>query len=257
MSVCAEKAPVDSPSPSRAKALILCGGAVVMLGLLGALAYPDLRKIMSARPKQEGSTEAAVGCIVSAQGSVSLRRRNKAAWTYARSGMQLCEGDMLQTGGTGSITIRYSDAVVVSLPPDTVFSVDHNASTPAPQAAPRAAARREPAKPPLLAKPPVSAEQPESMPRASIPDREPALELERIIAFGRTLEVIGHVDPGSSVYINEESVDISGSGSFKHFTKPFPSGSTHVDLILRVVDLRGRVRTLYSSYSFGPDPGEQ
>ena len=251
MSVCTERSPVDSPRASRAKTLILCGVALAMLGFLGALAYPDLRKIMPARSKPPASTEAAVGGIVSAQGSVSLRRRNQAYWISARSGMQLCQGDMLQTGETGSITIRYADAVAVSLPPDTVFSVDHSGSTPAPQAGPIPAARRE------QAKPLAAAEQPPSMPRASIPDSEPALELQRIIAFGRTLEVIGRVDPGSSVYINDESVDISGDGSFKHFTRPFPSGRTHVELILRVVDLRGRVRTLNSSYSFGPDPGEE
>lgn len=251
MSVVTKKSPLDSPRAARAKTLLLGGLGLAMLGVLGALACSDLREIMPAQPKRETSIGTAIAQIVLAKGSVALRRRNQVSWSSAGSGMQLCEGDMVQTGGSGSITIRYSDATAVSLPPNTVFCIHHGEDITTAEAKPGPPVQREPTKPR------GAAEQPSIVPHAVGLESQPTLELERIVAFGRTLELIGRADPGSTLYINDETADISGGGSFKHFTKPFPPGRTHVQLTLRVVDLRGRVRTLNATHDFGPDPGEK
>ena len=251
MSVAANNIPLDSPHGARAKTLLLGGLALAMLGVLGALAYPGLREIVPAQAKRSTMTGTAIAEILLAKGTVAMRRSDQTSWSSAGQGMQLCEGDMVQTGGSGSITIRYSDATAVSLPPHTVFCIHHGEPFPMAETKPSPSAQHQ------QAESRVTAEQPPVVPRAPGLEGQPILELERVVAFGRTLELTGRVDPGSLLYINEESVDISGSGSFKHFTKPFPPGRTYVQLTLRVVDPRGRVRTLNATHNFGPDPGEE
>jgi len=83
-------------------------------------------------------------------------------------------------------------------------------------------------------------------------DNRHFMELERIIAFGRSLELIGTVEAGSRLVVNDEIVDISGDGSFKHFTKPFPVSAKKALLVMKVMDLAGRTRTETIAYEFNP-----
>jgi hypothetical protein len=81
-------------------------------------------------------------------------------------------------------------------------------------------------------------------------ESQPFLELRKIIPFGRSLELIGRVDAGSRLAVNNEFVEISGDGSFKHFTKLFPPSSDRVSLVLKATDLAGRTRTLTAYHDF-------
>jgi hypothetical protein len=81
--------------------------------------------------------------------------------------------------------------------------------------------------------------------------KPPFLELQRIIPFGRSLELIGRVDPGSSLAINDETVEVTGDGSFKHFTKQFPPSAQKASLILKLTDLAGRTRVERAVHDFG------
>jgi hypothetical protein len=78
----------------------------------------------------------------------------------------------------------------------------------------------------------------------------PFLELNKITPFGRSLELIGRAEAGSKVLVNDEAVEVSGDGYFKHFTKLFPASSKRVQLILKATDLAGRTRTLTAYHDF-------
>jgi hypothetical protein len=79
---------------------------------------------------------------------------------------------------------------------------------------------------------------------------QPHLELQKIIPFGRSLEIIGRVEAGSRLAVNNETVEVSGDGSFKHFTKPFTSGN-RIRLEIKATDLAGRTRILTVFHDFG------
>jgi hypothetical protein len=83
-------------------------------------------------------------------------------------------------------------------------------------------------------------------------DIRPFMKLERIVAFGRSLELIGTVEAGSRLAVNDEHVEINGDGSFKHFTDPFPVTAQKVLVIMKVTDLAGRTRTESVAYNFNP-----
>ena len=101
-----------------------------------------------------------------------------------------------------------------------------------------------------------SADRLKEMRRPKARSKEPILlELQRIIPFGRSLELIGRVEPGSSLAINDETVEVTADGSFKHFTKQFPASTQKASLIMRATDLAGRTRVQRATHDFGA--GEQ
>ena len=84
----------------------------------------------------------------------------------------------------------------------------------------------------------------------------PTIVLERIIPFGRSLEIVGQVEPGTKLVVNGETVDVTGNGSFKHFTNPFPTSAGRIRLVLKATNLAGGSRILSTSYDFNPHGGE-
>jgi hypothetical protein len=82
-------------------------------------------------------------------------------------------------------------------------------------------------------------------------DARPLLELEKVVPYGRSLELIGHVEPGSRLVVNDEKVEVEGDGSFRHFTKLFPPSSGRVRIVLTAIDLAGRTRILTAVHDFG------
>lgn len=80
----------------------------------------------------------------------------------------------------------------------------------------------------------------------------PYLELQQIIPFGRSLELIGRVEAGSKLTIDNERVEVAGDGYFKHFTKQFPVSSDTVRLDLKATDLAGRTQTITTFHDFSP-----
>ena len=97
-----------------------------------------------------------------------------------------------------------------------------------------------------------SADRFKEMHRPKARSKEPLLlELQRIVPFGRSLELIGRVEPGSSLAINGETVEVTGDGSFKHFTKQFPASTQKASLIMKATDLAGRTRVQRATHDFG------
>jgi hypothetical protein len=82
-------------------------------------------------------------------------------------------------------------------------------------------------------------------------DHGPVIELLKIVSFGRSLELVGRVDPGCSLTVNGETIDVEGDGSFKHFTKPFSGSDRRVLLTLQAKDLLGRVSRKSYKHEFG------
>jgi hypothetical protein len=78
----------------------------------------------------------------------------------------------------------------------------------------------------------------------------PSFKLLRIIRFGRSLELIGEVEPGSRLTLNDDPVEVSGDGSFKHFTKPFPRAMKKATLVLKATNLAGKTAKLIAYYNF-------
>jgi hypothetical protein len=89
-------------------------------------------------------------------------------------------------------------------------------------------------------------------PKAKNGETRPFLELEKIVPFGNSLELVGRVEPGSRLVVNDEIIDVAGDGSYKYFTNPFPASSRKVKLVLTATDLAGRTRTLTATHDFDP-----
>lgn len=78
-----------------------------------------------------------------------------------------------------------------------------------------------------------------------------SMKLLRIIRFGRSLELVGSVEAGSRLTLNDDPVEVSGDGSFKHFTKPFPRAIKKINLVLKATNLAGETAKLIAPYNFG------
>jgi hypothetical protein len=169
---------------------------------------------------------------------------------------------LIQTDSLGEASIRYSSGVTVSIQASTIFTI-HNTgdgsmeiSVPSQEVNVLSAASMSDAG--ALAQ------------SATQSDREPAIpvledtranqaslfiKLDRIIPFGRSLELVGTVEAGSRLVVNNEIVDVAGDGSFKHFTNPFPISAQKVHLVMKVKDLAGRTRVVTTTYDFYPQGG--
>jgi hypothetical protein len=78
-----------------------------------------------------------------------------------------------------------------------------------------------------------------------------SMKLRRIIRFGRSLELIGSVEAGSRLTLNDDPVEVNGDGSFKHFTTPFPRTIKKIKLVLKATNLAGETAELIEPYNFG------
>lgn len=232
---------------------------VVVVVLLGLVVYVGWIALWPARPVEAGSGPDGVAEIEAASGSVSVRLRSQAAWERGRMGMKLNEGDLIQTGSSGAVQLRFLHGASVSVPADTMFSIRNVKERLGKDTSPISLSAKavslptsRPSQAPAPAEKPVSessakagepAPQGESAKAKTVVPPEPTLELERIIPFGRSLQVVGRVDPGNKLSINGEIVGVASDGKFKHFTKPFTTQGT-VHLVLKTTDLAGRVRTV-------------
>jgi hypothetical protein len=172
---------------------------------------------------------------------VLVQTSGKPGWREIKSGESLFEGDLVQTDNSGNAVIRYQSGATVSISPDTVFTVSGAENDRMEISASPAATDV----PPLL----LAGENETS---AAGTQRMPFLELDRIIPFGRSLELIGRIEAGSSLMVNDEKAEVSGDGSFKHFTSPFPSWAGTVTLNLKVKDLAGRAHVWTATHNFSP-----
>jgi hypothetical protein len=87
--------------------------------------------------------------------------------------------------------------------------------------------------------------------------RNPSLTLLRITRFGRTLELVGKVEAGSRLTVNDDPVEVSGDGLFRHFTKRFPRSIKKAKLVLTATNLAGKSAVIVAPYNFCGRNGNQ
>jgi hypothetical protein len=184
--------------------------------------------------------------LVSASGTVLLRKPGRPEWQEVKTGARFEEGSLLRTDISGSADIRFADGATVFVQENTVFTVQ-NTDDGAMEISP----------PPQMALLVDETDKSGKDSRNVSPgnknseEMQPSIELQHIIPFGRSLELIGNVEAGSKLVVNGESVEVGGDGSYKHFTSPFPSYARKVNLVMKVTNLAGRSRTLRTTYDFG------
>jgi len=220
---------------------ILCGIVLVCLIVLFSL-----KKSQVKLPEPPGPEPAAE--LVSAAGMVLLQHPGKAEWQQVKTGAHLQEGDLVRTESSGSAEIRYKSGSTVTIPGQTVFTVQGTAGNVMEIAAPPEEASLNPRL--------IAGEIGNSIKGAQTAGSKPSVELRQIVPFGRSLELIGRVEAGSRLVINNDIVEVSGDGSFKHFTSAFPLSARLVYLNLKVTDLAGRTRTWTATHDFSAHGGE-
>jgi hypothetical protein len=245
-------------SAEKARNLRLAAAGILILVVLAAV---FLVSHFGSRPVQVPEPKPAIAQVrdstvelISANGLVMLRKPDWTEWRAVRAGTRLTEGDSIQTDASGNASIMYPDGTTLSIQAKTVFTIQNvKNGKEAVGASPVQAASENPTPTPavkpgenLLVNGPAAEKDGEKL---------PTIELQRIIPFGKTLELVGQVEAGSRLVVNGEPIDIKGDGSFKHFTNPFPESSGKIRLVLKATNLAGRSRILATSYDFGPHGG--
>ena len=228
---------VSDPAAAGRKKILVIVGIVILVGvaLIGGGAYLVLHqgKRVAAAPPPESVAE-----LVSTSGMILVRNPGNPEWREVKKGARFTEGDLVRTDSSGEAGIRYKSGRIVSIPGNMVMRVRKLADnemeiTPSPDAT----------------MPPLRLLDENGNPAKGV-GNGPFIELQQIIPFGKCLELIGRVETGSSLLVNDEIVEVSGEGKFKHFTRPFPASAEVVRLILKVSDLAGRSRTYTATHDF-------
>jgi hypothetical protein len=221
---------------------LLFAAALVYLFLHRSGSSPEVTRV-------EAKTKDPVAELVSATGMVLTGKPGRAEWNEIAVGARLMEGDLIQTDKSGGATIRYSNGNTVTIQENTVLTVRNagdgsmDIGVPAAEEAPAVGGTEDKAA--------VAAF---NEARANEPD--PLIRLDRIVQFGRSLELVGNVGAGSRLIVNNEIVDVAGDGSFKHFTNPFPASVQKANLDMKVSDLAGRTRVFAAVHDFNPHGGD-
>ncbi len=176
--------------------------------------------------RAEAKAKGPVAELVSATGMVLTGKPGRAEWNQIAVGARLMEGDLIQTDKSGGAGIRYSNGNTVTIQENTVLTVrsagDGSMEIGVPSAEntpPSSGSGQE-----HESSSPTAAEDRAAVAafnKARAGEPGPFIRLDRIVPFGRSLELVGNVEAGSRLSVNNESVDVTGDGSFKHFTNPF------------------------------------
>ncbi len=231
----------SSPRPAAGRRIreVLIAGALILCIVLVVCSMGYLRKPTGTKPKPADiRPDKPAAELVRAAGTVLVQNPGRPEWREVKAGAHLVEGDLIRTDSSGEAAIRYEDGTTVSIPEKTVFTIRSGGDN-----------RMEISVPPGTEGVPLLVGEGEST------EATPFIELQQIVPFGRSLELIGRVDPGSSLLVNNEIVEVTGDGSFKHFTSPFPASAYSAHLSLKVTDLAGRTRIWTTTHNFG-SPGE-
>jgi hypothetical protein len=224
------------------KPLILGGSVllgIVLFCLIACLILKDFRSKLPEPPAPEPIAE-----LANAVGMVLVQNSGKSEWREVKAGAPLMEGDLLRTDNSGEAGIRYRSGTTISIPEQTVFTLRKMGENRIEISVPPEATGL----PPLL----LAGENGISGTGAKS-GASRLMELQQIIPFGRSLELIGRVEAGSNLTVNDEIVEVAGDGSFKHFTKQFPASAHKARLDMKVTDLAGRVRIWTATHQFTPD----
>jgi hypothetical protein len=224
------------------KIAVLAGIALVCPASYFMMRPSGKTRVKLAAPQVQASAAE----LISANGMVLVRKPGRREWQEVRAGARLTEGDLIQTDSSGSASIRYSDGTNVSIQEKTIFTIQNGGhgdmEITAPAIPENGIADAESGKELTGA----------ILGEARASELKPSMELQSIIPFGRSLELIGHVEAGSSLVVNGETVIVAGDGSFRHFTNPFPAAAGKVRLVMKVTDLAGRTRALTTTHDFSP-----
>lgn len=195
--------------------------------------------------------------LVSAKGLVLAGKPHRKEWYQIVVGARLMEGDVIRTDQYGAAGIRYSSGKMIIIPGNTVMTVriagDGRMETAMPVSG-SASVSADSEQDDLYSEPAGIENKAavDAFNEAGANDPGPFIRLDRIVQFGRSLELVGNVEAGSRLTVNNEIVDVSGDGSFKHFTNPFPGSGQRVNLVMKVANLAGRRRMVTSVYDFNP-----
>jgi hypothetical protein len=179
----------------------------------------------------------AIGELLSASVTVLIRRVDSIDWQQAEPRMPLYEGDLLRTEKSSEALVHYSNGNTISTPAETIITL-RTLVADGTETRGLVTANHKPSS----SKPKTDG--------AGADEVRPSLDLQQIIQFGRSLELIGRVEPGSRLAVNDEMVEVAGDGSFKHFTNPLPAANRSVQLVMKATDLAGRSRTLTVVHEF-------
>jgi hypothetical protein len=238
------------------KIAVACVVVFSAIALVGFIAYVFVHHSKAVQEKIDApSAQGAEAELVSAKGMVMVCKRGQTEWREVKTGSRLKEGDLVQTNDSGTASIRYSNGITVLVQENTIFTVQDTSEGTMEITAPLQ---------PTMMKGRTVQGNPAAdggskgimLSEATAGEQMPSMELQRIIPFGRSLELIGHVEAGSRLSVNGESVEIAGDGSFKHFTNPFPSSASKANLVMKVTNLAGQTRTLRTAYDFSSSGGE-
>jgi hypothetical protein len=198
--------------------------------------------------------------LVSASGVVLKGDPGQPEWRPVSLGARLMEGDLIKTDSLANALVRYTNGTTVSIKEKTIFAVRRAGNGSEDRSIPlygddppsRASGVEEHSS----AQSAIDADKGTPLSKKSKKsDNRPLMKLDRIVAFGRSLELTGTVEAGSQLCVNDEIVDIDGNGSFKHFTKAFPGSASRIRFVMKVTDLAGRTRSETVAYDFDPRGG--
>jgi hypothetical protein len=234
---------------------VLSAAALVFLILYRSNSSPDVTRA-------EAKATGPVAELVSATGMVITGKPGRAEWNQIAVGARLMEGDLIQTDKSGGAGIRYSNGNTVTIQENTVLTVrsvgdgSMEISVPSAENSPPSSGSGQE----HTSSPPTAAEDRAAVAafnKAKAGEPGPFIRLDRIVPFGRSLELVGNVEAGSRLSVNNESVDVTGDGSFKHFTNTFPVSVGKANLVMKVTDLAGRMRVVAAIHDFNSRDGDK
>jgi hypothetical protein len=241
---------------ARRRRFITAGLLIILIAASAYLLF--FPKFWRSEPNEvKLSTKNPVAELVSATGVVLMEKPGRKAWHPVSLGARLTDGDLIKTDQFANALVRYANGTTVSIKEKTIFTVGsvgnngNDASVP-PQDTDQSSSPSKPEDQLLSGSEAGSGNGIKTSNQEKNAHIHPFMKLERIVAFGRSLELVGTVETGSRLVINDEVVDISGDGSFKHFTKPFPVSAQKVRLVMKITDLADRTRAETVAYDFDP-----
>lgn len=211
----------------------------------------------SSKEKPGASQNQTFAELLSAKGTVLLLKSGQTNWQEVPMGAPLMNGDLIQTDISGNAVIRYPNGTTASIQAKTIFAVQRTGNNEMEILMPVETHAGGDQLAGISTEPSIAnqASPGSSFERAKAGQLRPSLNLRRIIPFGKSLELIGQVEPGSSLTVNNETVEVGGDGSFKHFTNPFPKSADKVYLVLKATNLAGRDSILTATHDFGSQAG--
>jgi hypothetical protein len=233
---------------------VLSAAAFVCLILYRSNRGPNVTRV-------EAKAKDPVAELVSATGMVLAVTPGRVEWNQIGVGARLMKGDLVRTDKSGRASIRYSSGNTVTIQENTVLTVrsagdgSMEIGVPAGDEVPPSA---DPGRKREVSSPTEEEDRAAvaAFNKARVGEPGPFIRLDRIVPFGRSLELVGNVEAGSRLSVNNESVDVTGDGSFKHFTNPFSVSVDKAHLVMKVTDLAGRTRVVAAIHDFNSRGGD-